>query len=335
MDHLGIDLGGKESQVCARSPDGAIRWEGKWPTAKLGEYLRECPTSRVVLETCAEAFAVADAAAAAGHDVRVVPCSLVRSLGVGARGLKTDERDARALSEVSCRIELPSVHRPSASARQWKTLCGTREVLVESRTKLVNSVKGWMRTQTERVRSGVVSTLPKRVRHHYAAKAAPLPPCIERQLEAIDQLSRQIAEADKEQLAVPEAHPTCQRLLTVPGEGPVTAIRFVAAIDDVARFGGAHALESYLGLVPGENSSSERKRRTGITKAGAAKLRWALVQASWSARRCRPNDPMVRWAAQIEQRRGRRIAMVALARKMAGILYALWRDGTTYRASEA
>ena len=331
MDHMAIDLGGKESQICARSGDGAIRWEGKWSTAQIGKYLQGFPKSRVVVETCAEAFAVADAAAAAGHEVRVVPCSLVRSLGVGARGVKTDQQDARALSEVSCRIDLPSVHRPSASARQWKTLCGTREALVDSRTKLVNTVKGWMRTQTERVRSGVVSTLPKRVRGHYAEKGQPLPPCIERQLDAIDQLSRQIAEADKEQLALAGTHPTCQRLMTVPGVGPVTALRFVAAIDDVTRFGGAHALESYLGLVPGEHSSSERQRRTGITKAGAAKLRWALVQATWSARRSRPHDPMVRWAAQIEQRRGRRIAMVALARKMAGILYALWRDGTTYR----
>src|SRR5438477_10887910 len=61
MDHIGIDLGGKESQVCARSPEGAIRLEGRWPTARIGGYLRECPSSRVVLETCAEAFAIADA----------------------------------------------------------------------------------------------------------------------------------------------------------------------------------------------------------------------------------------------------------------------------------
>jgi transposase len=226
---------------------------------------------------------------------------------------------------------LPSVHRPSTTARQWKTLCGTREALVDSRTRLVNTVKGWLRTQTLRVRSGVVNTFPQRVRDHYAAAAQPLPSCIARQLEAIAQLSDQIANANEELQEIAAADPTCQRLMSVPGVGPVTAMRFVAAIDDISRFGGAHAVESYLGLVPGEQSSSERQRRTGITKAGASKLRWALVQASWSARRCRPRDPMVIWANQVEQRRGRRVAMVALARKIAGILYALWRDGTTYR----
>jgi transposase len=100
MDHIGIDLGGRESQICVRSPEGAIRWEGRWETPRIAEYVRELPHSRIVLETCAEAFAVADAIAAAGHEVRVVPCSLVRSLGVGARGVKTDEKDARALSGV-------------------------------------------------------------------------------------------------------------------------------------------------------------------------------------------------------------------------------------------
>ena len=103
MDHVGIDLGGKESQVCARSPDGAIRWEGRWPTARIGEYLRECPPSRVVLETCAEAFAVADAVVAAGHEIRVVPCSLVRSLGVGALGVKTDASESRNSSVARSR----------------------------------------------------------------------------------------------------------------------------------------------------------------------------------------------------------------------------------------
>lgn len=333
MDHIGIDLGGKESQVCVRSQEGDIRWEGRWATSKIAEYVRELPQSRMVLETCAEAFAVADAIAAAGHEVRVVPCSLVRSLGVGARGVKTDEKDARALSEVSCRVDLPSVHRPSATARQWKTLCGTREALVDSRTRLVNTVKGWLRTQTQRVRSGTVETLPRRVRDHYSKTGQPLPECIERQLEAIAQLSDQIDNANDELEEISEADPICQRLMSVPGVGPVTAMRFVAAIDDVSRFGGAHSVESYLGLVPGERSSSERQHRTGITKAGAAKLRWALVQASWSARRCRPHDPMVSWAYQVELRRGRRVAMVALARKIAGILYALWRDGSTYRAT--
>ena len=114
----------------------------------------------------------------------------------------------------------------------------------------------------------------------------------------------------------------------------MTAVRFQAAIDNTTRFETAHKVEAYLGLVPGEHSSSDRQRRTGITKAGPPAVRRTLLQAAWSAWRCRPSDPMVEWAKQVEKRRGKHIAVVALARKMAGILFAMWRDGTIYNPQE-
>ena len=139
MEHLAIDLDGRESQICIRSSEGEILLEHRLQTASVKRYLKGRPPSRVVLETCTEAFAVADAAVAAGHEVRVVPAVLVRSLGVGARGVKSDRSDARTLSEVSCRIDLPSVHIPSQQ-RDRKTMCGMRDGLVECRTKLINAI---------------------------------------------------------------------------------------------------------------------------------------------------------------------------------------------------
>jgi transposase len=326
VEHLAIDLGGRESQVCIRSEDGTILLEQRMPTAALDRYLRRRPTSRVVVETCTEAFAVADSALAAGHEVRVVPGQLVRSLGVGARGVKSDRNDARALSQVSCRIDLPSVHIPSSLARERKALCGMREALVESRTKLINTVQAWMRGQVRRPAPGHARTIVKRVR----AAVQDRPPYVERLLESIEELAKRIHIADGELAALAESDTTCRRLMTVPGVGPVTATRFAATVDAVGRFASAHQLESYLGLVPGERSSGERRHSTSITKAGPAKMRWALVQACWVAKRCARKDPMILWAEEIEKRRGKRIAVTALARKMAGILYAIWRDGTTY-----
>jgi transposase len=109
-----------------------------------------------------------------------------------------------------------------------------------------------------------------------------LPGYVKRQLAVVDALTVQIDEADREVEAQAQADETCQRLMTVPGVGPLTALRFVAAIDEVGRFGDAHHLESYLGLVPGESSSSERQQRLAITKAGPPALRWVLVQAAWA-----------------------------------------------------
>jgi transposase len=152
----------------------------------------------------------------------------------------------------------------------------------------------------------------------------------------IEVLNVQIAEADAEVMSWAEADETCTRLMTVPGVGPLTALRFVAAIDEVGRFENAHQVESYLGLVPGESSSSERQQRLAITKAGPRALRWVLVQAAWALRtRCRRPEaiPLQLWATRIEQRRGKRTAIIALARKLAGILFAIWRDGSIYTGS--
>jgi transposase len=336
MNHVAIDLGGKESQICIRQSDGAIVEERKVPTQKLTEVVATWPASRVVMETSAEAFRIADAAITAGHQVRVVPGTLVRLLGVGERGVKTDQRDARQLSKASWQTDVPSVHIPSKPARELKSICGARDVLVGTRTKLINNVRGWMRTRLWKVRGGTTATFADRVRGHAAAVGEPLPEHIERQLRMLVVVVEEVKAADKQLQTLAGEHAVCRRLMTVPGIGPVTALRFVAAIDDPTRFATAHRVQSYLGLTPGERSSSERERRTGITKAGPMELRRTLIQSAWVAM-ClvRTSHPMIDWARRLAERRGRPVAAVALARKLAGILFAMWRDGTSYESKRS
>jgi transposase len=329
MDHIAIDLGGRESQVCVRSSDGQITEERRVRTVELAEFLARRAPGRVVMETCAESFTVAGFAMKAGHEVRIVPATLVRSLGVGARRIKTDRRDSQVLSEVSCRIDLPSVHVPSEASREAKRLCGTHDVLVRARTSMVNSVRGWLRTQVLARPRGQIASLATRLR---ATFGAALPGDIEQLLCSIEQLTEQIRAGEKRIRRGANADEICRRLMTVPGVGPITALRFRATIDDASRFRNAHAVESYLGLVPGESSSSDRVQRLSITKAGSTDLRWNLVQAAHAARHCHGQHPMVDWSYEVEKRRGRRVAIVALARKITGVLFALWRDGTTYNA---
>jgi transposase len=336
VNHAAIDLGSKESQVCMRAPDGTVVLEKKHPTRRLGELMASWPQSRVVLETSSEAFAIADAARAAGHEVRVVRSTLSRQLGVGERGIKSDLRDARKLSEVSTRIDLASVHIPSAEARALRSRIRSRDILVTTRTALINHVRGWLRTHVMTLTSkGTPSTFPARVRATVVSRELELPSYIEHSLSTIDVLNQQILAATKELAAIAKAHDVCCRLMTVPGVGPITSLAFVAAIDDVSRFSHAHRVSSYLGLTPGEDSSGERERRTGITKAGASSVRRLLIQAAWGAYQRAKHDPMVVWMKRIADRRGKFIAIVALARKLSAILFALWRDQTTYRAARA
>jgi transposase len=268
MNHVAIDLGGRESQICVRGADGTILDEKRHPTRLLEKLLTQWSPSRVILETSAEAFRIADAAKAAGHEVRVVPATLVKTLGVGARGVKTDQRDARTLSEVSCRIDLPSVHIPTSASRELKSICGAREELVEVRTKLINNAHGWLRGQLWRIRSGAAASFHERVRAHATSLSAELPAHIKRNLQVLEVVSEQIRAGNAQLRQIVKTDATCQAMMTVPGVGPITAARFRAAIDDASRFTSAHGVQSYLGLTPGERSSSERQRRTGITKAG-------------------------------------------------------------------
>jgi transposase len=332
MDHVAIDLGGRESQICRRGPDGQIVEECRRKTRELRSYLVGVPQSRVIVETCAEAFGVADIALELGHEVRVVPATLAPQLGVGARKLKTDRRDARALSEVSCKIDLPSVYIPSSLARERHSIIGLRSNLVSSRTALVNSVRGYLRGQAlnETLRAAP-EQMPKGLRLLYQRQGRPVPRFVERQLEVIEALNAAIQDADKDLEAIVKADPNCRRLTTAPGVGPVTAVLFAAIIDDATRFPKGREIGSYVGLTPGERSSSDTVHRLSITKAGPRDLRWVLVQAAWSAQIHYKDDPLVQWAQRLALKRGKGIATVALARKLAVVLHAMWRDGADYQ----
>lgn len=332
MKHIAIDLGSRESQICSRAADGKIIEERKIRTCNLPSYLKRQDKSRVIVESCAEAFAVADAAKDHGHQATVVQSTLARALGVGARRIKTDKRDARALSNVSTRVTLASVYIPSPRARELKVMLGMRDRLVQSRTILINNLRGWLRTKMLKLRSGAVKTFPQRLEKKLLNTVEGFPLFVQRQLIVIKTLNEQILAAEEELSQIAQQDKLCQRLMTVPGVGILTSLRFMATIDQLERFAEPHLLQSYIGLTPGERSSSMKKQRTSITKAGCKQLRWLLVQAAWSAYRTRRKDPMVLWAKGIEERRGRKIAIIALARKLSGILYAIWRDATVYKA---
>jgi len=152
-------------------------------------------------------------------------------------------------------------------------------------------------------------------------------------------------------IAVPDARiagfvneePIAAWLTTAPGVGPVTAGAFVATIDDITRCRTAHALEASLGVVPSERSAGEKRQLGHITKAGNGRLRCPLVEAAWTILRATSAETAARrawsvkialrtWSLQIAHRRGKRMAVVALARRLAGILYARWRDKVAYDA---
>jgi hypothetical protein len=130
--------------------------------------------------------------------------------------------------------------------------------------------------------------------------------------------------------------PVIERLASVPGVNLMVAAAFISAVDDAQRFKNASQVASYLGLCPSENSTGGRRKLGSITKEGNAHAREMLVQAAWCVMRSRDTgDPLVRWAHRTSQRRGRMRAAIAVARRLARILWSLWRHGSYYDPSEA
>jgi transposase len=206
-----------------------------------------------------------------------------------------------------------------------------RDALVRTRTGYIAVIRALLRQHGWRVPTGsaegfirrvLALSLPGRLR----SELAPL-------LAVMRQVNQQLAYSDERIAAVARADERVQRWQTVPSIGPVTAAAFVATLDNAGRFARAHQVEAYLGLVPREWSSGEGQRRGRITKAGHRRVRWWLVQAAVSILRVRhPGTATLReWAVRIAARRGRFIAVVALARRLAGILYAMLRDSTRYQ----
>ena len=331
MDYIGIDVHKKESQICILAEEGElieqrIRTEPERFAAVLGPR----PRARMLIEASTDSEWVARCLEALGHEVIVVDPNFAPMYATRTRKVKTDRRDARALAEACLLGAYRPAHRLSDAPRHVRGRLVVRDALVRTRTRYISVIRALLRQQGYRVPSGSAAHFSDRV------QALPLPGRLRSVVAPLLALMRPLngqltySDATIEHLAVQD--PRVPRLRSVPSIGPVTAAAFLAAVDDAQRFRHAHQLEAYLGLVPRESSSGDTQRRGPITKAGHSRVRWLLIQAAVSILRRHPPqaDELRTWALRIATRRGKQVAVVALARRLAGILYALLRDGSVF-----
>ena len=225
-------------------------------------------------------------------------------------------------------------HRVSAARRHVRAELAVREALARTRTRYIAIAKAFVRRTGLRVPSSESHLVATRV------AALAVPALLEAELAplfaVLAPLNAEIVAADHRIAALEQADPIIALLATAPSVGALTASADVATIDDVTRFHSAHQFEAFLGLVPGERSSGEKRRVGRITKAGNSRARYLLVEAGWRILRSKSVETAAlrAWALKIAVRRGNRIAVVALARRLAGILYAMWRDNAPYAATK-
>ena len=331
MEYGAIDLHKKESQIRILLEDGAIVDRRIATTRdRLTAVFWGRPRMRILLEAATESEWVAEHLEGLGHEVIVADPNFTAMYGHRSRRVKTDRRDVAALAEACHRGCYRVVHRRSAPRRTIQAQLNIRRELTEARTRAISLTRALVRGGGFRIRSGSTGSFLTRV------AAADLPPSLTATLSplrsVIELLNAELTRADETFAAHVIDDPVVRRLTTLPGIGPITASAYVAALDKAARFGGAAQVASYLGLVPREYSSGEQQRRGRVMRSAHPYVQSLLVQAAWRIARVKdPRTAALRtWADAIARRRGKKIAMVALARRLARILFAMWRDEVAY-----
>ena len=272
MDHIGIDVHKKESQICIVAEGGELI-EQRVPTQprRFAEALGDRPRARIVIEASTESEWVARCLEGLGHEVIVADPNFAPMYATRTRKVKTDRRDARALAEAGLLGAYRPAHRLSDAQRHVRARLTVRDTLGRTRTRYISLSRALLRQRGWPVPSGSAEGFPRRL------MALPLPGRLRSEvaplLAVMRHLQQQLAYSDERIAAVTQTDERVRRLQSVPSVGPVTAAAFVAALDDAARFRRAHEVEAYRGLVPRELSSGKTQRRGRITKAGSSRVR--------------------------------------------------------------
>jgi transposase len=334
MDTIGLDLHKRESQLCILAEDGTVT-ERRIVTSRerFTAVLGNQPRARILLEASTESEWVAQDLETLGHEVVVADPNYAPMYASRTRRVKTDKRDARALAEALKIGAYRHAHRVSAERRHIRAELAVREALVRTRTRYISLAKALARRDGLRVAGSEAEKVAKRIAElelsdTLASELMPL-------FQVLAPINEQIEAADRRITALSKNDPEVALLTTAPSIGPITSSAVVATVDDITRFKSAHQFEAFLGLVPSERSSGEKRRIGKITKAGNSRVRYLLIEAAWRIMRSKNDETAAlrEWALLIAARRGKRVAVVALARRLAGILYAMWRDKSPYNGS--
>jgi transposase len=320
MRTVALDLGSKIT-FCELKEGEVVKRATVVGLSGLSELLGpNTPAAKVVFEACREGWAVHDQLEQWGHEPLMLDTTRVRQLGIGQHKRKNDRIDAETMARALESGRIPLAHVLSPHRRELRLQLSVRRSLVATRAEYVTTIRGLARARGQHLPTCDTENFLKHLRRTpLDEQTRALSEPLAKMLEA---LNPQIALVEKKLEQLCAGEPVIRRLTTRPGVALIVAAAFVSVIDEAKRFRRAHEVESYVGLVPSEETSVHRKLGA-ITKHGNSYLRALLVQSAHSVFRLRGDDPLKSWGEAIEKRRGKRIAVIAVARRLVGILWAM------------
>lgn len=333
---IGIDLGKTLFHLVGVDSRGTVVVRKRCSRAQLLVYTANIRVHRIGMEACSGSHFLGRALREQGHDVRLLPAQYVKPY---VKTNKSDYIDAEAIAEAVERPNMRFVPIKTEDQLDLQAAHRVRERWVMRRTAVVNQIRGLL------LERGL--TLPKGRRHLEQAIPGILKNAESKWLEAflvlirqlnqeLEQLSERIEEMDKVIERTAADHEGCQRLMTIPGIGPVTATALVAAIGNGAAFRRGRDLAAWVGMVPREYSTGGRQKLLGISKRGNGYLRRLFVQGARTVmqHRNRQAISLGRWLDGLTARAHQNVAIVALANKLVRVAWAVLHNQEPYRCPD-
>lgn len=329
---IGIDLAKSIFQVCGVNQAGKQLFNRQVRRNKLIQELLRYPNATIAMEACSGSNYWGRELIPLGYEVMLIPPQHVKPF---VKGNKNDRNDAFAITEAARRPGLQCVQPRSLEQTDMALLHRLRERRTNARTTLINQMRGmlWeyglvfpqgkkhLRAHLSDILDDASNGLTEQARQFVRSI-----------LLEWGQLDEQIADCDKQIRHKAQANEATIRLMTIRGVGEQIATAAVAHIGNGNQFKSARHCAANLGLVPKEHSSGGIQKNGGITKRGNRYLRWLLVQGAWSIliRAKQRDDTLSKWADSVCQRRGKQKAVVAIANKLARIIWALLHHQTAF-----
>ena len=331
---IGVDLAKNVFHLCVQDSTGHILEKFKLGRSQFKHFLATSSVSRIVFESCATAHYWTRVATLHGHQTKLIHPAYVKPY---LKTNKNDFNDAEAICEADSRPTMRYVSSKTIAQQDIQLLHRVRQRQVQQRTALVNQIRGQLLEYGIAIPKGIsqvrsqLAGILEDGENELTPWARAIFHALRHELYALDD---KIKQADKQVKQLATEHPVCQRLMVIPGVGPMIATALVSAIGDANNFKNGRELSAWLGLVPKQYSTGGQQQLLGISKRGDGYVRALLVQGALSAiTRCKGRtDSQLLWARQLQEKKGLQITAVALANKMARIVWSVMARDHDYVA---
>lgn len=336
---IGVDVAKSVFEIAVSDRPGEVRERHRLARDRFLGFFAPREAATVVMEACGSSHYWGREIEKLGHRVLLLPPRAVRPYVVGN---KTDRTDAKGILEAYRNQDIHPVPVKSLEQQSLTALHRLRSAWVAARTARINTVRGLLREFGFAIPLGATLVVP-RVHEILEDATAPLSDALRPSLAGacreIREIEQRIASLERDLGRLGRESPDVALLLTIPGIGLLTATALVAFVGDTHRFPSGRHFASFLGLTPRERSSGLRRRLGAISKRGDAYLRMLLTHGARAvltrAKTLDHPDRLRAWALRIERERGHNKATIALANKVARIVWVVWTRKEEYRSSTA